>query len=240
MRKIITIPAGYDNYIYLIVNNGAAVVVDPTSASSVITSLKEHGVTLEYILITHGHGDHTGGLAELKERTGAKAIGPDGSISGIDEIAPGRTEIASRVGVIRVIATPGHTRLGASYYVLPNEDDRHGAVFTGDTLFIGGCGRIFGAAAETMWHSLRKIAELPKETRVYPGHEYTIENYEFACTVERGNETFRERLVQVNAVYKKHGTTVPSTIADEIASNVFIRAATPSVFAELRRRKDDF
>ena len=114
------------------------------------------------------------------------------------------------------------------------------AVFTGDTLFIGGCGRLFECDAKTMWNSFRKLASLPDEAKVYPGHEYTLENYEFANKIEPNNPSLQQRLSEVKQLYEQYGQTVPSTIAQEKATNIFMRAATPQVFADIRRKKDKF
>ena len=133
---------------------------------------------------------------------------------------------------IQVIATPGHTATSVCYYIRPTKDSP-GILFTGDTLFTGGCGRIFESNAETMWNSLKKIAALPNDTLVYPGHNYTQENYQFALTIDPQNQPIRNLLGKANF-------TPPSTIAQEKQTNIFLQANTPQTFAKLRRRKDTF
>jgi hydroxyacylglutathione hydrolase len=240
MSEIIVIPAANDNYMYLIADGKKAAVIDPTMAEPVMEALDARGLGLEYILITHGHGDHTGGVKELKQRLGSRLIGPEESADDLDEIASENALVSLGTSSIRFIATPGHTFFAVSFYLLPDNTDEAGAVFTGDTMFIGGCGRLIDGEAETLFHSLKKLAALPENTRVYPGHEYTLENYKFASLVAPGDVAVHERLVEVKALYEKTGTTVPSTIAQERATNVFLRAQSVQVFAELRRRKDVF
>ena len=147
---------------------------------------------------------------------------------------------------IQVIATPGHTATSICYYIHPTKDNP-GILFTGDTLFTGGCGRIFESNAETMWNSLKKIAALPNDTLVYPGHNYTQENYQFALTIDPQNQPIKKRLEQANFA-------PPSTIAQEKQTNIFLQANTPQIkkaleiptasnpetFAKLRRKKDTF
>jgi hydroxyacylglutathione hydrolase len=240
MSEILVIPAANDNYIYLIVDGKKAAVIDPTTAEPVMEALVERGLGLEYVLITHGHGDHVGGVKALQRYLGSRLIGPEGSFDDLDEVITDNAIVSLGTRTIRFITTPGHTHFAASYYLVPDENDKAGAVFTGDTMFIGGCGRISEGDAETMFHSLKKLAALPEDTRVYPGHEYTLENYEFAALVAPGDVAVHERLVEVKALYEKVGKTMPSTIAQERATNVFLRAQSVQVFAELRRRKDVF
>lgn len=155
---------------------------------------------------------------------------------------------------VEVMATPGHTRTSVCYYVPPNVQSEAGVLYSGDTLFIGGCGRLLECDAGTMWQSLQKLAALPAETLVYCGHDYTLENYEFAVTIAPDNQHIRHRLAEVQKSVEYGHLTVPSTIAQERATNIFLQAADPQVkatvgmpnaephevFAELRRRKDAF
>jgi len=172
MEPVITIPALGDNYIYLYrYSQNNAFVVDPGDAGAVLKELKEHRLNLTDALSTHRHFDHTAGIEDLKKKTGCKVI--------VSE----KTEIFHIDNMnIQIIATPGHTRDSVCYYVQPSEK-HSGVLFTGDTLFIGGCGRPIECDASIMWDSLQKIATLPDDTLVYPGHDYTEENYEFALTI---------------------------------------------------------
>jgi hydroxyacylglutathione hydrolase len=243
MEPVITIPALGDNYIYLYrYNQKNAFVVDPGDARAVLKALEKHSPNLTHALATHRHFDHTAGMENLKKKTGCKMFGGE------------RAEILHIGNVsIRVISTPGHTRDSVCYYVQPSEK-HSGVLFTGDTLFIGGCGRPIECNASTMWDSLQKIALLPDDTLVYPGHDYTEENYEFALTIEPNSKVLKKCLQGIKEWQKLGKPTVPSRIGQEKATNVFLRAdaaeiksalnmpnATASeVFTELRRRKNIF
>lgn len=243
MEPVITIPALGDNYIYLYrYCQHNAFVVDPGDARAVLEALEKYRLNLTHALATHRHFDHTGGIENLKKKTGCKVIfGEKAQIFHIDNVN------------IQMIATPGHTRDSVCYYVQPYE--KHSCVlFTGDTLFIGGCGRPIECDASIMWNSLHKIANLPDDTLVYPGHDYTEENYEFALTIEPNSKDVKKCLQGIKEWQKVGKPTVPSSIGQERATNVFLRSDDPQikaainmnnamdseVFAELRRRKNIF
>jgi len=252
MDSVISIPALGDNLIYMYrYNRNDVLVVDPSDSASVLSALKERNLNLTTILITHHHWDHIGGAAELKKGTGCKVIGGDKRrIPGIDQVAEDKQILEFGNSGIEVVATPGHTRTSVCYYVQPSNANENGILWTGDTLFVGGCGRLFECNAQSMWESLQKLASLPDGTLVYCGHDYTLENYEFALTVEPDNQAVRQRLSDI----RQSGQTVPSTILQEKTTNPFLRAGTPEikaalkmpragdveVFTELRRRKDVF
>jgi len=243
MEPIITIPALGDNYIYIYCYyQDNAFVIDPGDAKSVLEVLQKYGLNLTHVLTTHHHFDHIAGIEDLKEKSGCKVIG--GNKAGILHI--GNVNI-------QVIATPGHTQDSVCYFVQPSKN-QSGILFTGDTLFIAGCGRPIECDASTMWHSLQKIAALPDDTLVYPGHDYTEENYEFALTIEPDNKVVQRCLQTIKERQRLGKPTVPSRIGRERATNVFLRANTPEiklalnmpnaaaaeVFAELRLRKNIF
>lgn len=249
MDSVTTICALGDNYIYLCrCGQDAAFVVDPGDSSVVVGVLEEQGLVLTAALVTHHHFDHAGGIRELKEKTGCEVIGPAARIVNDKDVF----EVGA--AKIQVIATPGHTRDSVCYYLQPSKGNEGGILFTGDTLFIGGCGRPIECDARAMWDSLRKIAALPDDTLVYPGHDYTEENYEFALTIEPNNTIMKKRLQEIRELQNQGRLTVPSTVAQEKATNIFLRADTPEiktalhmpnvagaeVFAELRRRKNAF
>ncbi|MBE9506243.1 MAG: hydroxyacylglutathione hydrolase [Chloroflexi bacterium] len=254
MRTIAVIPTLADNYTYVLECEGEAVAIDPGEASPVLRWLRESGCSLRAVLCTHGHFDHTTGSEQLARVTGCELHVP---ASSSESSFPG---MAGQAGSLQagpfqfsVIPTPGHSEDSVCYY-LPPSDGSPGAVFTGDTLFVGGCGRLFTHSPETMWASFRRLASLPPDTRVYCGHDYALEDYEFAVTLEPGNARVKERLDEIRALVESGQLTVPSTVALELATNPFMRAsdtmlkralAMPDardvdVFAELRRRKDRF
>ncbi|MHC4204705.1 MAG: hydroxyacylglutathione hydrolase, partial [Planctomycetota bacterium] len=189
MNSVITIPALGDNFIYLYrYNQSDALAVDPCDSSLVLRALKEHGLNLKAILITHHHWDHVGGTNELKRKTGCEVIGADKRrIPGIDLVVTDEQVLSVSERKIRVIATPGHTSTSVCYYMEPSAGSENGILWTGDTLFVGGCGRLLEQDAQSMWDSLQKLASLPDDTLVYCGHDYTLENYEFASGIEPGN-----------------------------------------------------
>jgi hydroxyacylglutathione hydrolase len=243
MEHVITIPALADNYIYLCrYSQNNAFAIDPGDSRTVLKTLQEQGLNLTDVLTTHQHFDHTAGIEDLKKKTGCNVITADKE--GILHIADMNIE---------VIPTPGHTQDSVCYYVQPSKT-HSGILFTGDTLFIGGCGRPIECDAQTLWDSLQKIAALPDDTLVYPGHDYTEENYEFALTIEPYNNLVKKTLQTIEDWQKLGWLTVPSTIGCERATNVFLRAFDPAiksalnmsnstdseVFAELRRRKNLF
>lgn len=254
MLEILQLPALSDNYIYLLhePQGGATAAVDPALAGPVLKALDERGWKLTHILNTHHHPDHIGGNLELKHKTGCTivALGDDRRrIPGIGlEVRDGDTVSLGRARA-RVLEVPGHTSGHIAYWFA--EDD---ALFCGDTLFCMGCGRLFEGEPRQMWQSLEKLRALPPSTRIYCAHEYTQSNGRFALTVEPGNPALTARMERVNDRRRKGLTTVPSTLAEELATNPFLRAQSPEirhtlglenaedwlVFAELRRRKDRF
>lgn len=256
MDSVITRPALGDNFIYLYrYNRNDSFAVDPSESSSVLRVLIEQGLGLKTILITHHHWDHTAGASDLKQQTGCKIIGPDKQrIPGIDSVVADGQILPFSDHKVRVISTPGHTRTSVCYYMEPSAGNENGILWTGDTLFVGGCGRLLECDAKTMAESLQKLASLPDDTLVYCGHDYTLENYEFASGIEPGNQAVKERLEQVRRLLKQGRPTVPSSILLEKTTNCFLRAGRPElkaalgmqnvqaveVFAELRRRKDFF
>jgi len=255
MAHVIAIRAGHDNLSYLHPCGGnRALVIDPGDAAAVLHGLREHGLSPAAILLTHHHWDHVGGVMELRSGARCQVIGVDRSlIPASDRTVTGGEELTLDRTRVEVIPTPGHTRTSASYYVRPQAEEP-GAVYTGDTLFVGGCGRLLECDADTMWQSLQRLAALPPQTLVYCGHDYTLENYEFAVSVVPDSRRFQERLAEVQKAIEYGQLTVPSTIIQERATNIFLLAGDPriktaldmpeaephEVFAELRRRKDLF
>lgn len=226
--RVLPVPCLSDNYAYLVTAGGAdAIVVDPSEAEPVIAALEREGLHLVAILNTHHHYDHVGGNEALLQRFGKMPVFAHESDRGrvpaqTDDVQEGRTiEVAGLT--FEALHVPGHTT-GAVAYV------GHGAVFTGDTLFVAGCGRLFEGTPAMMYTSLcEKLAKLPPETRVYCGHEYTASNLRFAQHVEPGNTAVKDKLARVTAMRERGEATVPSTIADELATNPFLRVTEATV-----------
>jgi hydroxyacylglutathione hydrolase len=233
----------HDNYAYLLRPPGstAGLVVDPSEADPVLRVLEESGLSLAAILNTHHHPDHTGGNQELAQRARwAAAPPPSPSIYGHASDRgriPGQTHFLEHGQEIeiaglraRVLHVPGHTR-GAVAYAFD------GAVFTGDTLFAAGCGRLFEGTAADMYRSLNvELAALPDDTRVYCGHEYTANNLRFAATVEPGNDDVRAKAARVAELRARGEPTVPSTMGEERRTNPFMRCQSPEILQSLAAR----
>lgn len=254
MLEILQIPVLTDNYLYLVhePNGWATAAVDPAVAEPVLQTLEEKGWKLTHILNTHHHGDHVGGNIELKRQTGCAivAMGRDKErIPGID-VEVGEGDVVSLGHAeARVLDVPGHTSGHIAYWFA-----EEAALFCGDTLFGMGCGRLFEGHAREMWASLEKIRALPPATRIYCAHEYTQANGRFALTVEADNLALAARMARVNELRSQGLPTIPSTLAEELATNPFLRPDSPAirrklhmanaedwqVFAEIRRLKDEF
>lgn len=226
-----------DNFAYLIGVDGATEVgvIDCAEAGKVLDAVKAHGLKLVAVLSTHWHADHVGGNEDLVRAVpGIRVFGAraeDGRIPALtDSLDDGDT--ASFAGLsARVIGIPAHTNGHIAYYFPTLK-----AVFSGDTLFIAGCGRVFEGRADTMVASLGKLAALPEDTRVYCGHEYTQRNLEFALTLEPGNQALREKYDWTVKTRKAGNWTVPSTIGDEKLFNPFLRANSPELRANLKKK----
>lgn len=232
MFEIIKIPAFKDNYIWLLRKGGSAVVVDPGDARPVLDYLQQERLTLTSILVTHHHADHQGGVASLLAHYPAEVFGPaTESITALTQpLRGGETICLSSLGVeLLVIAVPGHTLGHLAYYGA-------GYLLCGDTLFSGGCGRIFEGSPAQMFDSLTRLAGLPDQVNVYCAHEYTEANLRFAMAVEPGNRALRRRVDEVAVLRAKGMATVPSTIAVEKATNPFLRCTEAEVVDAARER----
>ncbi|MBI3147631.1 MAG: hydroxyacylglutathione hydrolase [Betaproteobacteria bacterium] len=227
MRAIIPIPAFSDNYIWLIHDGRHAVLVDPGDATPAFAALAALRLELRAILLTHHHPDHVGGAAELAAATGAAVYGPSRTacgttfhtLAGDERVVLGTPELA-----LEVLAVPGHTRDHLAYYGI-------GALFCGDTLFAGGCGRLFEGSPAQMFSSLQRLARLPHDTLVFCAHEYTLANLRFACRVEPENAALAAREMAERAKRERALPTLPSTIGLERATNPFLRCQEPAVIA---------
>ena len=236
--QIVPVPAFSDNYIWLVHDDesGQTAVVDPGDAAPVLAEAKRRGWTIDQVWNTHWHPDHTGGNLAIKSAKGARVSGPAAErIPGRDSELVEGSELRLGKHVGRVIEVPGHT-LG--HLALIFDDD--GIAFVGDTLFAMGCGRLFEGTPEQMFRSLRRLAELPDDTRLYCAHEYTLSNARFAAHAEPGNGAVTDRLAEVQALREQGQITLPTTIAQERETNPFVRSTNVEEFARLRSAKDSF
>lgn len=230
MIDVSPIPAFDDNYIWLLSRPGydGCAVVDPGDEDPVIERLRAAGLRLDTILITHKHGDHVGGIAGLKARwPEAVVYGPAHEpIRAIEKpLGDGdRIELSGLDIAFDVLDVPGHTEGHIAYYA-------PGMLFCGDTLFAGGCGRVFSGTFEQLSGSLQRIGQLPPDTMAYCAHEYTMANLGFAAWVEPDNAALRDRTVHDQAQRTADRPTVPSRIGDELATNPFMRTDQPAVIA---------
>jgi hydroxyacylglutathione hydrolase len=232
--------------------SGATAAIDAPEAAPVEAALDAAGWRLNDILVTHHHGDHTAGIEALKQRYACRVVAPAREAARIPQVdIPVREGDTVRVGSLAaaVLETPGHTNGHIAYWFRAE-----GLAFVGDTLFSVGCGRVIEGTPEMMWRSLAKLRDLPDETKIYCGHEYTAANVRFALTVEPENAALRERAEEVSRLAGAGQPTIPSTIGQEKAANPFLRADVPEVaaavglanappaqvFAEIRGRKDRF
>ncbi len=262
MIRIIPVPAFADNYLWLFHQPGQklAYVVDPGDATPVEAALAEHDLQLAGILVTHHHADHIGGIEALCRHWQVPVYGPDSAnIPQVtDPVAEGESlslAIAADGACVTfdVLEVPGHTLDHIAYHCADEA-----TVFVGDTLFVGGCGRMFEGTASQMQASLQKLRELPADTRIYCAHEYTQANYRFAEAVEGGNPAVIARVAEVAAARAQEQATVPSRLQQELETNPFLRWDSPAVvraaeqqsqatlataaevFGALRRWKDNF
>jgi hydroxyacylglutathione hydrolase len=255
--RVVPVPCLQDNYAYLLAGGSSTcVVVDPSEAEPVLAALEREGLTLGAIWLTHHHHDHVGGIEDLCDRLGQVPVlgsAYDQQAGRIPRQTQGLTEadtLSFEGAEVRILEIPGHT-LGAIAYLVS------GYLFSGDTLFCGGCGRVFEGTMPMMQESLAKLRALPIDTKVYPGHEYTLSNLRFAASIEPENRVVQDRKRWAELKREKNEPTVPGTLTAERLSNVFLRwdvlevqeaaktlgaaSASPAdVFGALRKAKDGF
>jgi hydroxyacylglutathione hydrolase len=235
--KVSLIPVLSDNYVFVIERGQQAAVVDPAVADPVIAALEAKGLELTAILHTHHHSDHIGGTPGLLERwPQARVIASAADRLRIPlqtEGVRGGDHVSLLGEDVQVLDVPGHTRAHIAY-VLPES----GHLYCGDTLFAGGCGRLFEGTAEQMHSSLQVLAALPAETRVWCAHEYTASNLTWAAELQPEDQAIAVRLAEVLERRHQGLPTIPSSIGLERATNLFVRAPNPGALAELRQSKD--
>jgi len=238
--KIQIIPCLQDNYSYLIIDeeSNIACVVDPSEADPIIEYLEHTQIKLKFILNTHHHYDHVGGNQKLKEKYGASVIGYEGDkerIPGIDILVNDQETWVHKNFEVKIIHIPGHTLGHICFYFHKDE-----SVFTGDTLFSLGCGKIFEGTYAQMFDSLMKLKELPKNTKVFCGHEYTLQNSKFCIVHDQDNKNLKTKINDIKIKLKAGLSTIPSTIKDELECNIFLRSNNVETFSKLRDLKDNF
>jgi len=238
--KIEIIRCLQDNYSYLIIdeNNKSACVVDPGESIPIIKFVEHNNIKLQYILNTHHHYDHIGGNLELKKKYRSKIVAFEGDKDRIPEI-----DILVQDNQIwkadnfkaKIYHTPGHTN---GHIVFHFFNDKK--IFTGDTLFSLGCGRIFEGTFQQMFNSLCKIKKIPKETEIYCGHEYTLQNSNFCIQHDPENLQLKNKIVKIKKKLENNLPTIPTTLADELDTNIFLKAKNIETFSKLRDLKDNY
>ncbi|MEB3258753.1 MAG: hydroxyacylglutathione hydrolase [Cyanobacteriota bacterium] len=240
--EVDTVPALRDNYIFVLHAGKEAVVVDPALDGPIVSWLRSRGLNLLAILLTHHHADHVGGVPGLLQ------IWPNAQVyasASDQERIPWQTcgvsegDCLSLLGrEVRVLEVPGHTRTHVAYHLPATAPNMQEELFCGDTLFAGGCGRLFEGSAEQMHHSLQRLLALPEHTRVWCAHEYTEANLRWAVTQAPHLADIAQRLADVQEHRRRGRATIPTTLAEERRTNLFARACTSAELAALRAHKD--
>ncbi len=248
--EILTVPCLTDNFAFILKGPGGTAVIDAPEAGPIIARLEAEGLTPDVLLLTHHHDDHIAGAEELRAK-GAKVWGAKADAHRLPkldvELEPGKVDLFG--DPLTVIEVSGHTVGHVAFY-----HEAAGALFSGDSLMAMGCGRLFEGTPDQMWQSLRKLRDLPDDTTVCSGHEYTQNNARFALTVEPTNPFLNDRVQQIAQMRTEGKWTVPSMLGEEKKTNPFLRADLPEVksamgmdgaddtevFAAIRKAKDDF
>ena len=234
------IPCLQDNYSYLIIDktNNDACVIDPSEAKPIINFIENSKINLKYILNTHHHYDHVGGNLELKKRYNSTVVGFEGDKDRIPEIhilvKDNQVWKAANFEV-KIIHIPGHTTGHIGFYFI-NEK----IIFSGDTLFSLGCGKIFEGTYNQMYESLSKFKNLPLDTKIYCGHEYTLQNSKFCIEHDPSNQNLINKILEIKKKINNGIPTLPTTLEDELKCNIFLRANDVKNFSKLRDLKDNF
>ncbi|QNE32540.1 hydroxyacylglutathione hydrolase [Sphingomonas sp. NBWT7] len=238
--EIVRVPVLSDNYAWLVHDpgSGTTMALDPGEAQPLLDAAAARGWAIGEVWNTHWHPDHVGGNAAIVAATGARVIGPEAERGKIGHLDVGLSEgDTATLGdhVAKVMTVPGHTQGHIAFHFAGD-----GAIFTGDTLFAMGCGRLFEGTPADMFGNMQRYAALPPETRVFCGHEYTLSNGRYALVAEPDNAAVRERMVEVERLRAAGEPTVPMTIGAELATNPFLRARSVEELAERRQAKDVF
>ena len=238
--RVEIIPCLQDNYSYLIIDesNKTASVVDPSEAKPIINFIEKENIDLKYILNTHHHFDHIGGNKDLKKKYNSVVIGykDDASrIPGIDILLKNNQIWKADNFEAKIMHIPGHTTGHISFHFFKEK-----LIFTGDTLFSLGCGKIFEGTYQDMFDSLNQIKKLPQDTKIYCGHEYTLQNSKFCIKHDPENLNLKNKIVEIKKKLENNIPTIPSTLKDENECNIFLRAKDVESFSKLRDLKDNF
>ena len=254
MLTVEPIKAFTDNYIWLVSTNEGSIVIDPGESKSIQKLIDNKTIDLKGILITHHHYDHTNGLSELVKKNELEVYGPVNNIDGINHRLNDKDKI-SIIGIdFDIISIPGHTLDHIGFY---SANANNPILFCGDTLFAGGCGRIFEGTYEQMFHALKKITKLPTNTKIYCGHEYTLSNLKFALEADDTNKELIEEFKKVENKINSNIPSLPTTLDKELKVNPFLRCDNINiqnkiiekfnvsnneleVFTALRKWKDNF
>ena len=238
--KVEIIKCLQDNYSYIIIDkkHNHACVIDPSESEPVINFIESKNIKLKFILNTHHHHDHVDGNNDLKKKYGAKVVGFKNDkqrIPSIDILLEDNQIWKGENFEAKIIHIPGHTSGHICFYFIKEK-----VAFTGDTLFSLGCGRIFEGTYKQMYNSLNKLKKLPADTKIYCGHEYTLKNSLFCSKYDKNNKNLEKKIFEINNKLKKNLPTMPSTIEEELACNIFLRAKNLEDFSKLRDLKDNF
>ena len=238
--KVITVKCLNDNFSYIVLNeeNNYACVIDPSEAKPIINIVKQEKINLKYILNTHHHHDHVGGNLELKKMFDCKVLGfinDKNNIPGIDIFLKNKEQFQNKDFEFTTYHTPGHT-LGHVIFHFHNQN----LLFTGDTLFSLGWGRIFEGSYDQMFESLKIIKSFSQDTLIYFGHEYTFQNSKFCIYHDSNNKRLKDKIVKISEKLKNNSSTTPTNLKDELDCNIFLRCKDLSSFSKLRELKDNF
>ena len=238
--KVKIIKCLQDNYSYLIIDEKQqkACVVDPSEATPIINYLEKNKINLKCILNTHHHHDHVGGNKELKKKYNCIVVGfkeDRDRIPEIDELVENNQIWKKDKFEAKIYHIPGHTSGHIAFHFFKEKK-----IFTGDTLFSLGCGKIFEGTYEQMFNSLKKIKQLPNDTEIYCGHEYTLRNSNFCIANDSNNLKLKEKIFKIKEKIKKNLPTIPTILADEMECNIFLKAKDVETFSKLRDLKDNF
>ena len=243
-----------DNYIWLVSTNEGSIVVDPGESKKILNLIVNNEINLKGVLITHHHFDHTNGLSDLLNKRGLEVYGPKNNVHGINNIVKNNDKFTV-IGIdFEVIEIPGHTLDHIAFYSFNSGEP---VLFCGDTLFSGGCGRVFEGTFDQMFIALKKISKYPKETKIFCGHEYTLSNLKFALAVDENNEDLIEEYDNIKNIVDSGNPSLPTILEKELKINPFLRCDNHhiknkivskfntsdnelEVFSALRQWKDNF